>query len=226
MINRWLVAVPVSFCLHAATGWYFVVNSPTVENMEKPAAHGSVVLSLKSFRTTPPQLEISHRSSPSPPMPQKQPKPNQPIPQREAIANPTATPIPSKLMPATEKAVDPTQEQKVTAEPVAMAPPSANPERFTESGLLLISDPVYLKRNKPVYPRNAIKRNQQGVVMVDATLNQHGYVIDTEVFNSSGHPLLDRSALKAVRNWQFEPAKRNGTTVLSVVRIPVEFRLD
>jgi protein TonB len=42
---------------------------------------------------------------------------------------------------------------------------------------------------------------------------------------SSGHPLLDASALAAVRRWTFEPARAAGLAVASLVVVPVRFSL-
>lgn len=42
---------------------------------------------------------------------------------------------------------------------------------------------------------------------------------------SSGHALLDDSALAAVRRWRFEPARLGPVAVASQVQVPVRFRL-
>jgi len=46
-----------------------------------------------------------------------------------------------------------------------------------------------------------------------------------EVFRSSGYEILDEAALKAVRAWQFLPARAGGIPFSSRIKIPVRFRL-
>jgi protein TonB len=43
--------------------------------------------------------------------------------------------------------------------------------------------------------------------------------------SSSGHELLDGSALETVKKWQFAPARKDGVIVTQVVRIPITFNL-
>ena len=62
--------------------------------------------------------------------------------------------------------------------------------------------------------------------MVRAQLSKQGDVIGVELRRSSGHALLDKAALKAVRQWLFKPAKRDGQAVLAMVDLPVHFKLQ
>ncbi len=40
-----------------------------------------------------------------------------------------------------------------------------------------------------------------------------------------GETALDNAAMEAVRDWRFEPAKRNGVPVRAWAVVPVEFKL-
>ncbi|MEN9295636.1 MAG: hypothetical protein RIS03_1331, partial [Pseudomonadota bacterium] len=42
---------------------------------------------------------------------------------------------------------------------------------------------------------------------------------------SSGHEMLDQSALQTVKQWQFSPARKDGVIITQVVRIPITFNL-
>ena len=53
-----------------------------------------------------------------------------------------------------------------------------------------------------------------------------GRVGQIEVKNSSGHELLDRSALAAVKQWKFIPAKKGETPIPLWVNIPIKFQLQ
>ena len=92
--------------------------------------------------------------------------------------------------------------------------------------LPLILEPRY--RGTPVpphYPRQAIRRNQQGTVLIRARISAQGKVKSAWVFRSSGYGLLDASALSAVRRWTFVPAMRAGVSTESRVQVPVQFSL-
>jgi protein TonB len=52
-----------------------------------------------------------------------------------------------------------------------------------------------------------------------------GSVRNVRVLESSGHAVLDRSALKAVQKWRFRPGTRGGKPVTMNVKVPVVFRL-
>ena len=56
-------------------------------------------------------------------------------------------------------------------------------------------------------------------------VGENGRPQEVTVDTSSGDAALDESALKAVRQWRFEAAKRNGVRVRAWVKVPVEFKL-
>jgi protein TonB len=78
---------------------------------------------------------------------------------------------------------------------------------------------------KPEYPRASVRRGQEGTVLIEADVSPAGRVLAGRVIESSGHPRLDRSALRAVRAARFVPALENGTPVADTVRVPIRFRL-
>jgi protein TonB len=47
-----------------------------------------------------------------------------------------------------------------------------------------------------------------------------------EVKKSSGHEMLDQSALSTVKKWKFIPAKRGEVTIPAWVNIPIKFELQ
>lgn len=49
---------------------------------------------------------------------------------------------------------------------------------------------------------------------------------DVRVFDGSGFDLLDQAALRAARQWRFQPARRDGHPIPAWVEIPVRFRLS
>jgi len=105
--------------------------------------------------------------------------------------------------------------------------PPRNPEEKPGIGGPLIQARVKYRRNpSPEYPEDARRRNQEGVVLVKVVVNARGRVDTLELEHSSGYASLDEAALKAVRRWEFDPARRGGAAVVSTVTVPVRFRLE
>jgi protein TonB len=78
----------------------------------------------------------------------------------------------------------------------------------------------------PIYPRQSIERDEEGVVLVRAFVDPSGAPQRVLIFKGSGFPLLDEAALKAVQGWRFEPMVRDGRATASWVQVPVRFRLN
>ncbi len=85
--------------------------------------------------------------------------------------------------------------------------------------------PSYRYNPKPVYPKDARARRQQGQVIIALAVNADGLPEEAEVNQSSGFGSLDRAALRAVKNWRFLPARDGGRPVPSRVAIPFIFVL-
>jgi protein TonB len=63
------------------------------------------------------------------------------------------------------------------------------------------------------------KRGQEGVVCLHVKTNKEGQVIKVSLHKSSGHDLLDKAALEAVKSWIL--SERNSDKTLSIA-----FRLE
>ena len=61
--------------------------------------------------------------------------------------------------------------------------------------------------------------------MLRVLINARGRVDDLRVVASSGHRILDRAALSAVRKWRFEPGTEDGEKKAMWVKIPINFDL-
>jgi len=91
----------------------------------------------------------------------------------------------------------------------------------------VISQPIFAAPPiPPIYPKVARKRGQQGTVWLDIWLDEDGGKKTIKLFKSSGIAILDRSAIKAVKQWLFKPNTVDGSGQESHLRIPVEFSLD
>lgn len=83
-----------------------------------------------------------------------------------------------------------------------------------------------LRNPAPPYPYAAIRRQQQGLVILEAVIDKAGRPTSVEIRESSGFPLLDQSALRTVRRWKFDAAHIGFLPVQSRIVIPIRFTLD
>ena len=135
------------------------------------------------------------------PIPVREPKP-----QKESSSNDEVTPL--KALSESASAVDPT---KITA-------PAGVTQRaeWRSAGL----------QNAPAkYPERARQMDWQGRVVLRVQVLPNGSAGIVAVAESSGHEILDESALEAVKHWKFIAAKRDGIPVESFVNVPINFKL-
>lgn len=105
-----------------------------------------------------------------------------------------------------------------------MPPPVVDvrpPQRLKTSSI----DPAYIVvRIDPAYPPAARAAGIQGKVVLRALVGRDGSIDELEVI--SGHPMLTRSALEAVRHWRYKPTIVSGSPVEVETTITVKFVLN
>ncbi len=157
------------------------------------------------FLTTPPAFDVEraqtsvelYLAAPQPPAP---------------VQVPATAALPPELEPkSSETSMD---------EPVAQT--LVSEER---RGAHLEQLPSYFRNPPPVYPRAAREQGEEGTVVVEARVLSSGRCGQVNVIGSSGFPLLDEAAVRAVRAWVFRPATRWRKPVAFWVEIPITFRL-
>lgn len=119
----------------------------------------------------------------------------------------------------------PLQEEDEGEELAVPAVPPAPVETFLDEGVLADWKAAGLQNDPPRYPLTARANGWEGTVVVRAWVGPAGRAEWLEVFQESGHAILDQAALKAIREWTFTPARKNGKVKSSWVEIPVSFRL-
>ena len=87
-----------------------------------------------------------------------------------------------------------------------------------------VSAPALLKRVEPVYPTIAQAAAIDGIVILEAIVDEQGRVRSLKVLR--GHPLLARAASDAVQQWEYEPLKLNGTPTPFVLTVSLWFHFD
>lgn len=73
------------------------------------------------------------------------------------------------------------------------------------------------------YPALAMQTHMQGVVIIDAIVDEQGNVVEAKIV--LGPPLLIQSALDAVKKWKYEPTYLNDQPVPVQLNVTVTFRL-
>jgi TonB family protein len=87
-----------------------------------------------------------------------------------------------------------------------------------------IPPPTKVRDVKPVYPEVALQARVQGVVIVEATIDEAGKVSNVRILRSI--PLFDQAALDAVKQWEFTPTLVNGVPVPVIMTATVNFTLE
>jgi TonB family protein len=84
--------------------------------------------------------------------------------------------------------------------------------------------PRLLKTVQPQYPKDALKAHIQGKVVIEATTDTQGQVVDAVVIE--GPQELRAAALDAVKQWQYEPILIDGKPRPLRFTVVVKFNLD
>ncbi len=243
-----LASALVACCIHALILFSdFGTTPPTLAS-----AVSSIEVTLVAPPAAPapaPELEPEQVKAPQPPeKPEPKPEPI-PIPEPEPVVEPEAEPIetlePTPLVEpeSFEYAEPPRRVVPMRSEEVPLTSVTSEDDRAGAQSIDSAADalesggrsdslvpafdspPGYMYNPKPRYPRDARRRGEEGNVMLLVDVLPNGRVGEISVESSSGHRLLDDAAVKAVRRWRFEPAKKTGRPVQAQVRIPVEFNL-
>lgn len=156
----------------------------------------------------------------SAPVVEPEPLPPTPVQTPQPSVQPKPNPRPAEAKPdlfAAQSTAEPTQ-----------VPPSDAP--ISTETAATISEPIfdanYLDNPAPVYPKLSRQRKEQGVVLLRVHVLASGTADQLEVLESSGFDRLDEAALRAVKRWQFVPAKHGNELVSAWVRVPVRFNLN
>ena len=106
----------------------------------------------------------------------------------------------------------------------APPPPPSRPQttkRIRQGGDVEAARLIYGPR--PDYPQLAKSARVQGTVQLEAVIATDGTIKDLKV--KSGHPLLVKAALEAVKQWRYQPTLLNGQPVEVETEIDVNFAL-
>ena len=148
-----------------------------------------------------------------------------------------AKPTPEQRTRAMERGAGPLRPANATApaEPEAVASTLSTPPPRRTTTPAFPSDiahvggdvqaPVKLSGEEPDYTDIARKARLQGVVIMQVIIDTEGRVQNTKVLK--GLPMgLSEEAVKAVRQWTYQPATKNGQPIRVYYNVTVNFRLQ
>ena len=217
--------VPLSIAAHALGGLAFFIIPLAAEEDPPPPAPLMRMLNIMSARPMPP----------APPGPQPR---RAPAATRSAAAAPSAAPdhiaeeLPKPSSGADETApggVGVTGDvpggigtgERFVPSPLPVPDPPQPRKPLRPGGD--IREPKKIVHVPPVYPAIAVSAGVQGIVILEATISETGGIENLRVLRS--HPLLERAAVDAVRQWRYTPTRLNGVPVPIIMTVTVNFTL-
>ena len=214
-----VTGVAVAILLHAAMIFLLLQYAPA-----RTALINAVPLMVSLITPAAPKPDVLPKPLPVKHLPQ-QPRVAPPQPVLAAVPDAPATvtmpptlfapPAPIEPIPAPVAAPSPPSAPSVAS--VAVTPAPVTPPNFNAD---------YLNNPAPAYPAVSRRQGQQGKVMLRVFVNATGGVDQVEIRASSGHPVLDRTALDAVRRWRFVAARQGDQPVAAWVLVPITFTLE
>ncbi len=141
------------------------------------------------------------------------------LPQKESsLPSKESSPEPSDTSQEHPPSPYPLTKREVPEIKQAAAPPPTPVKRE-------LAYPDYGKSPALTYPSLAQRRGYEGRVILKVLVSKEGRALKVILAKSSGHSILDRAAMKAVREWIFKPGKLNGKPVEMWVKVPVVYEL-
>ena len=134
------------------------------------------------------------------------------------LNQPTPPPVPTPAVAVPQPAAQPPPPPKKAKEGIT--------GKLDEAPIRAIGDikpPTLIKQVEPKYPEIARQARVEGIVILEATTDVHGQVVNAKVLRSI--PLLDQAAMDAVRQWIYEPKIINGKARSIIFTVTVRFTL-
>ena len=223
--RRRSVTLPVSILLHGAAALALVVIPLLTSDTNPEVQSGLRAFLVEPLSVAPPPPPPAARPAAAP---RVEPKPQ---PQQQAFVAPVE--VPTEIKP--EEALDLGAENGspdgveggipggVVGGIVGGLPdaPPAPVAPVRVGGL--VREPRRLSAPQPVYPELAMMAKLQGIVVIEATVNERGRVVNASVLQ--GAPMLTEAALEAVKKWVYTPTLVNGVPTPIIMTVTVHFRL-
>lgn len=230
-MRRLVIAAVLAVGVHVAL---FRIDVPWIRPVISTPHSRAVDISLVTYQSPTEKTRPKKTKNPTP-QTETKPKPK-PVRASKPIAETVVPLAPLKRLARPQIVPQPLQVPAVPApEPAGAANPpeegvssSSTKKRSPsddEHAAVRVSVPLYRFNTPAVYPRVARRRNYQGTALLNVRVTAEGKVAEVKLAHSSGHKVLDRSAINAVLKWRFEPARRGSQPIETWVLVPVRFEL-
>jgi protein TonB len=225
-VKRILLAAIISLGLHGLlfsmeTGWLAGVNTVTPESREITISLAKQPQKKPAIKPSPKQKSNHVRKIKTL---NKQVKP--PVIQKKD------TDVEPESIPEPEESEISKEPDEVNLDPAPDIPHIICSTTFDQkeeipgAQTILEARPIYRINPPPSYPIIARKRGYQGNVVLEVLIDKRGKVLDLVIFSSSGHSILDKTAIASVKKWLFEPGMRGSDKIEMWVRVPIRFKLN
>lgn len=139
-------------------------------------------------------------------IPLPDPTPEEPEPIREPEPEPEPPPLPPNVR---------------VLFGIPKGPPAPAPVRVGAAGISELKRTHYVE---PPYPILAKKAEMEGMVVLDVLVDEKGKIAQVKVVKDMPMGLTE-SAVEAVKQWEYEPARQFGRPVPAWMIVKVDFRL-
>lgn len=95
-----------------------------------------------------------------------------------------------------------------------------------DQGFYAFDEIPFLKKYvNPIYPELARQAGIEGTVLILVLIGEDGKVLSVSVIRSDVTPAMERAAVSAAKQFEFEPAKQGTISVRAKMTIPITFKL-
>lgn len=189
----------------------FFLVLPLMQTLTKPASSDTLVRSVDTARLEAPP-------PPPEPEPEKEPEPEEQPPQLAEEAPPLDL---SQL----ELALNPGMGDGLGSGDFAVKLNTVASDTQSVDALFSIADldqkPRAVYQPSPTITKE-VRKKAPGTVYIVFVVDQNGRV-ESAMVQQSTDPVFEKPALAAVKQWKFEPGKRNGQPVRFRMRVPITF---
>ena len=219
---RWSM-LPVSVAIHAAALFVFLIN-PVVAGVNLPVPWPLSSTAYVAAMASPPPLPIDTPASP--------PKPAIGVPTQaadhisDAAVESSDAIVADGGLPTFGPPIGLSHRPGLNVSAVVPPPPPPpdieRPQPVRVGGV--IREPRKLVHVAVEYPDIARRARVEGMVIIEAMIDERGAVVDARVLRSV--PVLDAAALAALRQWRYTPTLLNNVPVRVLMTIRFNFKLS
>lgn len=214
---RFMVSTPLALCLSLLL-FYLLALITSVDDLRVPEKRFIPNLDFMLVRQ---ESETELRKRQFPPEPEELVQQQQPeIPQLQPLQPQSALAVNADLPNIDLPDIDMGIQISLS--------PSLHNLSVTTPTMAMDTNPTVLSQFPPRYPQRALRRSQEGQVVVEFTITEMGTVKpgSVVVVESTPSGVFDKAVLRAIQRWRFKTRLVNGQPVPFKARQKLEFKLE